>query len=151
VWGLFNIQNERLAQTSDDPATRCLGIVATRLIFYGDSKREGLAAVRNWIDRSTQTPSDHGQAELLKSVGAATLTHRSRLSANVWHALRLYVIERHRRRCIRGPNGVQLSTAPGNAGHQSGIKAPAVREKGRGLLHMSPGWCPALPGKSAAQ
>jgi hypothetical protein len=23
--------------------------------------------------------------------------------------------------------------------------------KSRGLLHMSPGWCPALPGKSAVQ
>ena len=122
MWGLFNIQNERLAQTSDDPATRCLGIVATRLIFYGDSKREGLAAVRNWIDRSTQTPSDHGRAELLKSEGAATLTHRSGLSANVWHALRLYLIERHRRRCSRGSPGPSMTKA-----HSTAIDTPDLR------------------------
>ncbi len=43
-------------------------------------------------------------------------------------------------------NGVQLSTAPGNAGHQPGIQAPAVREKSPGLLNMSPGWCPGHKG-----
>jgi hypothetical protein len=43
-------------------------------------------------------------------------------------------------------NGVQLSTAPGNAGHQPGIKAPAVRKKPRSAAY-EPGLVPGAPRK----